>query len=173
MPELPRTRDCITLFKGDTYPVAVDDILASSGWRGGQACQWTTSPRDEFIVTASDGLYAGFFLWGSDESSDQFTSMTRSQPIYRYAVIGAGGWTIATLSYEKYTYASRIGGGPLVPIAYNESDRLLFSLLGLWTTEDEWTLSGDPRAPNSYYIGFVSQAPSPLTSGYMTIQTSI
>ena len=173
MPELPRTRDCIILFKGDTYTVAVDDALATSGWKGGQGCQWATPPRDEFLVTASDGLYAGFVLWGSDESSDQYTAMTRQQPTYRYAVIGAGGWLMATTAYEKYTYASRTGGGALVPIQYKASDRLLFSLRGYWTVEDEWTLSGDPRAPNSYYIAFVAQAPSPSWNDYMTIQVSI
>jgi hypothetical protein len=78
-----------------------------------------------------------------------------------------------TTSFEQYTYASRIGGGPLVPITYNASDRLLFSLRGYFTSEDEWTLSGDPRAPNSYFIAFVIQAPSTVTSGYMTIQVSI
>jgi hypothetical protein len=88
-------------------------------------------------------------------------------------VLGAGGWLISTLAYEKYTYLSRMGPGPLVPIEYHASDRLVFSLRGYWTTEDEWTLSGDPRAPNNYYIGFVAQAPSAATSGYMTIQVSI
>lgn len=172
MPDLPRTRDCIILTKGDAFAVAVDNDLAVSGWLGGQGCQWTAPPRDEFLVSRSDGLYAGFFLWGSDESSDQFTSMTRQQPTYRYAVIGAGGWVISTLAFEKYTWASR-QAGPLVPITYSPSDRLLFSLRGLWTKEDEWTLSGDPRAPNGYYIGFVAQAPSPNWNGFMTIQVSI
>jgi hypothetical protein len=173
MPELFRTRDVIILFKGDTYTCAVDTNLGVSGWLGGQGCQWETPSRDEFLVSASDGLYAGFFLWGSDESSDQFTSMTLSQPTYHYAVIGAGGWLISTSTYERYTWLSRTGGGPLVPIAYKESDRLMFSLRGYWTKEDEWTLANDPRKPNNYYIAFVAQAPSSLTNGYMTIQTSI
>jgi hypothetical protein len=173
MPEIPRTRDCIILFKGDTYTCAVDEGLAISGWRGGQGCQWATPPRDEFIVSASTGLYAGFFLWGSNESSDQYTAMTLQQPTYRYAVVGAGGWLMMTTSYEMYTWASRQGAGPLVPIVYNESDRLLFSLRGYWTKEDEWTLSGDPRAPNGYYIGFVAQAPTAQNNHYMTIQVSI
>lgn len=173
MPEQPRTRDCVILVKGDAYPVAIDDNLAINGWKGGQAVQWTSSPKDEFLVTYSDGLYAGFMLWGSDESSDQYTAMSRNQPVYRFATVGAGGWQILTTSYERYTYASRVGGGPLVPIDYQESDRLLFSLNGFWTKEDEWTLSGDPRAPNSYYIGFVSQAPTILTNFYMGIQVSI
>lgn len=173
MPEQPRTRDCIILVKGDAYPVTVADAMATAGWQGGQGVQWAPSSKDEFLVTNSDGFYAGFMLWGSDESSDQFTAMTRNQPFYRFATVGAGGWHILTRSYEKYTYASRIGGGPLVPITYNASDKLVFSLRGFWTKEDEWTLSGDPRAPNSYYIGFVSQAPSALTEFYMGIQVSI
>lgn len=173
MPEQPRTRDCIILTKGDAYPVTVDASLANGGWKGGQAVQWVASTKDEFLVTNSDGLYAGFLLWGSDESSDQFTAMTRNQPAYRFATVGAGGWDIMTTSFEKYTYASRTGGGPLVPIVYHASDRLVFSLRGYWTKEDEWTLSGDPRAPNTYFIGFVAQAPSALTEGYMTIQVSI
>lgn len=169
----PRTRDSIILVKGDAYAVDVDPTLAASGWRGGQGVQWTPSLRDAPTVRLSDGYYAGFALWGSDESSDQFTSMTRQFPAYRYLVLGAGGWVISTLTFERYTYASRVGGGPLVPITYTASDRLLFSLRGYWTKEDEWTLSGDPRAPNSYYIAFVAQAPSSSTEGYMTIQVSI
>lgn len=173
MADFPRTRDCIILVKGDAYAVAVDPDLASSGWKGGQGVQWAATTRDEPMVRLSDGYYAGFALWGSDESSDQYTSMTRQFPTYQYLVLGAGGWLISTSTYEKYTYASRTFGGPLVPLTYQASDRLVFSLRGYWTKEDEWTLSGDPRAPNSYYIGFVAQAPSPATSDYMTIQVSI
>lgn len=170
--ELPRSRDCIILVKGDAYPVTVDAAMASGGWQGGQGVQWVASPKDEFLVTYSDGFYAGFMLWGSDEAADQFTAMTRNQPFYRFATVGAGGWHISTRSYEKYTYASR-QAGPLVPIVYTASDRLVFSLRGYWTTEDEWTLSGDPRAPNTYFIGFVSQPPSAVTADYMSIQVSI
>ena len=173
MPEQARTRDCIVLVKGDTYPVTISDEMATVGWRGGQGVRWVSSVKDEFKVNISDGLYAGFMLWGSDESSDQFTAMTRNQPFYRFATACAGGWHILTQTFERYTYASRTGGGPLVPITYNASDRLVFSLRGYFTLEDEWTLSGDPRAPNSYYIAFVSQTPSALTSGYMGIQVSI
>ena len=173
MSELLRTRDCIILFKGDAYPVTVSEEMALNGWRGGQGVMWASDPRDEFVVTYSNGLYAGFMLWGSDEPSDQHTSMTNNQPHYRFATVGAGGWLISTTSYEKYTYTSRMSGGPLVPIDYAESDRLVFSLRGYFTKEDEWTLSGDPRGPNTYFIAFVSQEPTELTQGYMTIQTSI
>lgn len=173
MTELARTRDCVILVKGDAYAVAVTDALAAQGWQGGSGIQWTTPIAPNLpTVKRSDGYYAGFALWGSDESSDQYTGMTRQFPTYRYLVLGAGGWLISTLAFERYTWASR-QVGPLVPLVYNASDRLVFSLRGLWTKEDEWTLSGDPRAPNTYFIGFVAQAPSSVTSNYMTIQVSI
>ena len=168
-----RTRDCIILVKGDAFAVAVDPSLAVSGWKGGQGVRWAPSPRDEPTVQLSDGGYAGFALWGSDESSDQFTAMTRQFPTYKYLVLGMGGWLIATPTYERYTWASRTGGGPLVPLTYTTDDRLTFSLRGYWTKEDEWSLSGDPRAPNSNYIGFVCQAPTAMTNHYMTLQVSI
>lgn len=170
--ELPRSRDCLILVKGDAYPVTVSDAMAVGGWQGGQGVQWAASSKDEFLVTYSDGLYAGFMLWGSDEAADQFTAQTRNQPFYRFATVGAGGWHISTRSYERYTWASR-QAGPLVPLTYNASDRLVFSLRGYWTKEDEWTLSGDPRAPNAYFIGFVSQPPSAATEFYMSVQVSI
>lgn len=172
MPEQFRTRDCVILFKGDAYPVTVDTPMAINGWKGGQGVQWVASTKDEFLVTHSDGLYAGFALWGSDESSDEFTAMTRNQPAYQFTTAGAGGWVIMTTTYEKYTYQSR-QSGPLVPITYSASDRLVFSLRGYFTKQDEWSISGDPRAPNSYFIAFVIQAPSSATSDYMTIQVSI
>ena len=174
MTELARSRDCIILVKGDAFAVAVSDILAGEGWQGGSGVQWTPPLTPNLpTVRRSDGYYAGFVLWGSDESSDQYTGMTRQFPTYRYCVLGAGGWLISTSSFERYTYASRTGGGPLVPLTYTASDRLLFSLRGFWTREDEWSLSGDPRAPNTYFIGFVAQAPSAVTENFMTIQVSI
>ena len=72
-----------------------------------------------------------------------------------------------------YTYASRMGPGPLVPIVYNESDRLLFSLRGLWTKEDEWSLSGDPRAPNRFYVGYVIESPAVYNNNYLMFQTTM
>lgn len=174
MTEISRSRDCVILVKGDAYPVTVSEEMARGGWQGGQGVQWgPSSTKDELVVTYSDGYYAGFMLWGSDESSDQFTAMTRNQPHYRFATVGAGGWHILTRSFERYTYASRVSGGPLVEIPYRASDRLVFSLRGYYTTEDEWTLSGDPRAPNNYYIAFVTQAPRPENNYFLGIQVSI
>lgn len=174
MTSIERSRDVIILFKGVTVTVDVTDQDASDGWVGGQGFQWTPAPSgDRLMATKSDGLYGGFALWGSNETSDEFVATTRNQPIYKYVVLGAGGWMIATRNFEQYTYASRTGGGPLVPLSYSPSDRLVFSLRGLFTKEDEWTLSGDPRAPNSYYIAYVAQKPTPERNGYMTIQVSI
>mgnify|MGYP000558696787 CR=1 FL=1 len=173
MTEQPRTRDCIILVKGDAYAVAVDDDFAAQGWQGGSGVQWTPPVQGLPTVTRSDGFYAGFALWGSDETADQYTGMTRQFPTYRFLVLGAGGWLIMTRSFERYTWLSRQGPGPLVPIAYTASDRLVYSLRGFWTKEDEWTLSGDPRGPNAYFIGFVAQAPNILIPDYMTIQASI
>ena len=172
MPEQFRNRDCHVLVKGDLFTVTVSDEMAQNGWPGGQGVQWTSPVKDELLVTFSDGLYAGVLIWGSDELSDRFTAMTLNQPQYRFATIMAGGSLIETTTYEKYTWASR-QVGPLVPLTYTESDRLVFSLRGYWTTEDEWTLSGDLRAPNSYFIGFVARAPSASNNFYMTVQTSI
>ncbi len=172
MPELFRTRDCVVFWKGDAYTVTVSAAMRSAGWMGGQGVRWIDSPNDEFLVDYSDGLYGGFLLWGSDESSDQFTSATLAQPLYGYGTFCAGGWLMSVLAFEKYTYASR-NVGPLVPITYVPGVRLRFSLRGLWTPEDEWALSGDPRAPNNYYVGTIVEPPSPSTNEYLTIQTSL
>jgi len=167
-------RDVNVLFKGDAYTVALSPSLLVSGWQGGQGVKWAQSPRDEFMVTLSDGLYGGFLLWGSNEDSDQYVSFFDQQVAYGHGVMCAGGWLISTRTFERYTYASRIAG-PLVPIVYTAGERLLFSLRGYWTNEDEWTASGDPRAPNGFYIASLVQIPTPNERGveYITIQTSI
>lgn len=169
----PRSRDCVVLFKGDAYFCEIADSLAATGWPGGQGVKWSPNAKDGFFVEQSDGLYAGFLLWGSDESGDRYTGLTQNQVVYKFGTLCAGGWLIMTSSYERYTWASRQGPGPLVEIDYKESDRLVFSNRGLWTKEDEWSLSGDLRAPNDYYIGFVVQAPNAENDYFLTIQTSI
>ena len=169
MPEIDRNRDVVTFVKGERFTVNVDDELVVNGWPGGVGVVYVESPDDEFIVKRSDGLAAGFLLWGSDEVPDDFTGMTRNQPTYRFGVICAGGWLMSTSSYEQYTWTSR-QGGPLVPVAYAASDRLFMSLRGLWTKEDEWTLSGDARAPNDNPVGYVAQSPSPAINNYLTVQ---
>lgn len=175
MPEVFRTRDVVVFFKGATLTVDVTPEDAAMGWVGGQGFQWKDSDQDQLLVTRSTGLYGGLSLYGADEVSDQFTAMTRQQSAYEYTVIMAGGWRIAVgpNSYERYTYASRTSGGPLVPIDYHASDRLVLSLRGLLTKEDEWTLASDPRAPNSYFIAFVCQQPTALRNWYLGVQLSI
>jgi hypothetical protein len=100
--------------------------------------------------------------------------MTGAFTYYKYAVLFYGGALISTSSYEVYTYASRIIGPPfLVPIVYAPNDKLLFSLRGYFSKEDEWVLSGDPRAPNTNIVGAVVQIPKPSNNNFLTIQTRI
>lgn len=172
MPDIRRTRDCVAFFKGDSQPVAVSDAMVEGGWVGGQAVQWCHNPDDEPMVTYSQGLYGGFLLFGSNEAGDDYAATTRNQPAYHFATFGSGGWLISTIAYERYTYASRIGPGPLVPLVYTASEPLYFSLRGLWTNEDEMTLSGSPLAP-AFFTGFVAQIPKPNNSFYLGIQTSL
>jgi len=172
MAEIIRTRDCTVHFKGDAYPVMLSPAMLTAGWPGCQGVMWSDSPKDEFQVTFSDGHYGGFLLWGSDEPSDQWTAMTGQQLKYGYGILCAGGWLISTTTYEKYTYASRIGGGVLVPITYEVGTRLVFSLRGLWTNEDEWTLSGLP-VENTYFLAYIVQAPRASNNYNLVLQTAI
>ena len=172
MPEFIRTRDCVVHFRGDAYPVAISDALATQGWSGCQGVMWTDSPEDEFRVTFSDGIYGGFLLWGSDETADKFTGMTGNQPLERYAIFCAGGWLLSTCTYEKYTWASR-QLGPLVEITYTVGERLRWSNRGLLTNEDEWTLTLDPRMPNNYFVAYVVQVPRPENNDYLVLQMAI
>jgi hypothetical protein len=171
--EIFRTRDVIVFHKDMTITVDVTAEDARDGWVGGQAFNWAPSTDGRLLVTKSSGLSAGFALWGSDESSDAFTAMTQNQPAYHYVVLAAGGWMISTANYERYSYASRIGGGALVPLSYSASDRLAFSLRGLWTIEDEWALSADPRGSNRSVYGVVTQRPIAERNWYLGVQVMI
>ena len=175
MSEIFRTRDVAVFVKAETLTVSVDPGMVLNGWLGGQGVTFASSTEDEILVTLSDGLGGGVLLWGSDESSDQFTAMTENQPYYGFAVLGMGAWLVATSTFEQYTYLSRTGPGPLVPIVYSGSDPLFFSLRGYWTSENEWHLSGDPRGPNDNVVGFVAQTPRPNANGvlYLTVQVDI
>ncbi len=173
MTELLRTRDLVLLFRGVTQPVELSQAMIQGGWAGGQGVMWAPSSRDGFFVTYADGSRgAGYLFWGSDEDSDQFLSSTDGQVLYGAAIMGSGSSVFSTRTFEHYTYASRLAG-PLVSINYLASDKLYWSLRGLWTREDEWLLSGDPRAPNTNQVGWVVQAPSTLTNGFLTVQTTI
>lgn len=172
MPAIDRTRDLIIFKKGDTLPVTVSPAMVTGEWSGGHGVQWFSSGRDEFAVTTSDGPAHGFMLWGSDETSDRYTAMTRTQPNYRFGTMGFGGWLISVRNFEQFTLASRLASSE-APLTYAVNDVLFFSLRGRWTNEDEWTISGDPRGANPYQVGVVVQAPSALTNGYLTVQTFI
>lgn len=172
MPEIIRGRDCIVFFKGDAQTVVVSGDMVAGGWAGGQGVQWVDSPRDEFCTGRSSGLFGGFLLWGSNEDSDQYISLFKYQVACGHAVMCIGEWMIATRTYERYTYASR-QAGPLVPLSYAENDKLVFSLRGLWTKEDEWALAGDARAPNEFFNGTVAQAPTAANKGFLTLQTNL
>jgi len=170
--EIPRTRNVIVLTQDLTFPVMVDAAMARNGWPGGQGVTWAASTSDNFVVTYSDGTYGGFLLWGSDEPADQYISMTRNQPTYRFGVACFGTWVISTVAYERYTLQSRLTP-PLVPNTFSVGARLQFSLRGLFTPEDEWTIAADPRAPNPYFIGSVIQAPVNQNNFQLMVQTAI
>jgi hypothetical protein len=173
MSEIIRTRNVSVLFKGDAYSVALSPAMLSGGWAGGQGVMWDDSPLDEFRVTYSDGFYGGFLLWGSNEPSDQWTALTGGQLQSGHAVVGAGGWLISTDTYEKYSYVSRHGGGPLAALDYVVGERLVFSLRGLFTREDEFSITGDPRGSNTYYVAYVIQKPRASNNWNLVLQTAI
>jgi hypothetical protein len=172
MSEIIRSRDAVVFFYGDRQPVTVSSAMVVGGWPGGQGVQWANTAADVRMVTYSTGLYGGFLIWGSDEVGDRFVSMTQTQVVYATATMFSGGCLMSTTSYERYTYASRTGGGPLVPIIYKINDPLYFSLRGLWTSEDELTLSLNPLAP-AFFTGFVAQLPKNSNRYYLGIQTSL
>lgn len=170
MPEIIRSRDCIIFLKGDSQTVVVSQDMVDSGWPGGQGVQWSSSTSDERIVTFSQGLFGGFLIWGSDELGDDFAAQTRSQPYYQYATLLTGSNVISTSTYERYTYASRIGGGPLVPLVYTMQAPLYFSSRGVWTIEEEMSLVGDPQAP-ALSMGVVCQLPKDNNKHFLGVQT--
>ena len=172
MSEIVRTRDVVVLAKDVGFPVMVDSALVTAGWPGGQGVTWVDSPNDEFVVSFSDGRFGGFLLWGSNEDSDQFISMTGNQPKYAFGVLCMGAWLFSTRVFEKYTLQSR-NLGPLVENTWTVGDQVRFSLRGLFTPQDEWTIDGDPRAPNENFVGTIVQPPRVNNSNYVMIQTTM
>ena len=169
--DLIRSRDCILWRKDDAQGVRVSAAMRAGGWPGGQGVQWIDPGIDDFVVTYSGGHFGGFLLWGSDESADQYISTTTGPVVYGDAVMLSGSALLSTSSYEQYTYASRLGG-PLVALTYAPNDKLYFSLRGLWTKEDELTLSGDPLAP-AISVGRVMQVPQEVNQFFLGIQTTL
>jgi hypothetical protein len=131
------TRDCSLLQKGDSIPVKLSSSLARRGWTGGTFVRWVDDGTGDPCVTLANGLFCAFLPFGSDEVGDRYTAMTRQNPTYRYATAYFGGNFMATTSYERYTYGSRNGPGPLVPLVYAPQQILYVSENGLITNEDE------------------------------------
>lgn len=166
--DIIRGRDCIVFSKAEVYAVKIDDAMLSGGWPGGIGVTWVDSFSEMPVVSYSNGLYGGFLIWGSEETADQYTSMTQNQLVYGMGVIATGNAIISTSSYEKYTYASRIGPGPLVPLVYAPGNPLYFSKRGLWSIEKE----GTPLGPN-FFTGFVISSPAPINQFFLGLQTSL
>jgi hypothetical protein len=171
VPEILRSRDCVVYVKDSSLPVVVSSSLVQGGWPGGQGVEWAGSVGDEFLVTYSRGKAAGMLVWGSDETGDSYVSSSRNQPYWRFATMIFGASLIATTSFERYTLGSRLAG-PLVPIVYSSNSPLFFSMRGLWTSEDELTLSGDLAAP-AIVAGYVSQTPKVSNRDYLGIQMAL
>ena len=115
--QFPRDRDCYVIFKGDAYTVSVSKNMMLNGWQGGQGVRWVDSDIDEFIVDYSDGIYGGFMLWGSNESSDQYNSLTGNQPLYGFGTFCAGGWLIACGGGCGASTLVGVSSGRLTPIS--------------------------------------------------------
>jgi hypothetical protein len=161
----------VVFTKDDTFPVRVSDEMLQGGWPGGQAVRYLAVDTDDFTVTYANGIGSGFLIWGSDESADQYTSTTRTGLTYGDGILWAGSLLLSTSSYEQYTYNSRLGG-PLVPLVYDVNEPLYFSLRGLWTKEDELTLSGSGLAP-APSVGRVMQVPQDTNQHFLGIQAAL
>lgn len=174
MTEILRFRECVVFFKGDTTTVTVSADMVAGGWSGGQGVQWVGIVGDDRVVTYSSGLYGGILLQGSDEPGAGFTAISNQQVAYHYATMMLGGALLSTSTYERYTYASRLAGGPLVPLTYGSNDPLYLSLRGLFTNEDELSqqIPANPSAP-AFFVGFVAQIPKPLNRFWLGVQTSM
>lgn len=172
MPEIINGRDCTVYFKGDSQTVIVSDSLVASGWPGGMGVQWVDAGVvDTRMVERSTGLYGGFLIWGSDEDADKNLSSSGQMPLIRYATMLSGGSLMHTVTYERYTWASRQVGGQ-APITYKIQEPLYFSSRGYWTNENEMALRGDPLG-SAFFAGFVAQVPKQSNQWRLGIQTGL
>ena len=172
MTEIVRNRDLILFFRGDAYTVTPGPNMRASGWKGGQGVRWVPGQNDEQTVEISDGRFGAIALSGSDEVADMHTGLTNAQVTAKYLTVLLGGSLISTSTYERHTWASRQGPGPLIPIVYTPNQILYLSLRGYWTPEDEAGLSGAPWG-NSFFAGFVAQVPKESNNYYLGVQTSM
>lgn len=176
------TRDCSIFHKGDSMPMRINAAMAARGWPGGTFVRWIDDGTGEPCVTIADGRYCGFSPWGSNETADQYTSMTQTFPKNLFITLFYGGNYFATLSYEHYTYISRHGGGPLVPLVYAPQQFLYVSENGLVTNQDESDLAvnpghlfpdGTPIVDRFLYFGICSLPPSGATENRLYVQSNV
>lgn len=176
------SRQCAIFHKGDTMPIRISASLAASGWLGGQFVKWIDDGSGQPVVAMADGRYCGFMPFGSSEPSDQYTAMTNQNPLYKYVVMFFGGNYAATTTNERYTYTSRHGGGPLVPLVYNSQDFLYVSENGKLTNQDESNPlvnpgglfpDGSPILVPFLQFGICAVPPSAATKDYLHMQTNV
>lgn len=175
-------RDLAVFHKGDSMPMQIDAAMAAKGWPGGTFVRWVDSGTGEPCVTIADGRYCAFTPWGSNESADQYTSMTRTFPTNKFITMFFGGNYMATITYERYTYASRHSGGPLVPLVYAPQQFLYVSENGFLTNEDESNPAinpgglfpdGEPILVPFLYFGLCAVPPTEATGYRIHIQTNV
>ena len=175
-------RDCVLFHKGDTMPIKISATLATRGWVGGAFVRWGDDGTGEPGVDLANGTYCGFLPFGSNESGDQYTAITQTNVRSRTVSLYFGGNFLATTSYERYTYASRHGGGPLVPLVYSVQQFLYVSENGLLTNQDESDPAvnagglfpdGTPITVRFLYFGICALPPSTLSNGYAYVQTNV
>lgn len=176
------TRNCSIFHKGDSMPMKIDAALAAKGWAGGTFVKWTDDGTGEPCVTLADGRYCGFTPWGSNEVADQYTSMTQTFPKNRFITMFFGGNYLATSTYERYTWLSRHGIGPVTPLVYQPQDFLYVSENGIITNQDESDLAvnptglfpdGSPILVRFLQFGLCSLPPSAATDMYLYAQTNV
>ena len=175
-------REVSIFHKGDSMPMRIDAAMASRGWAGGTFVRWINDGTGEPCVTIADGRYCGFSPWGSDEVADKYTSMTRTNPIYRYITLFFGGNFLATTTFERFTYQSRHGVGPVTPLVYSPQQFLYVSENGILTNQDESDPAvnpgglfpdGSPILIRFLYFGLCSVAPSVLNNNRIFLQTNV
>ena len=175
-------RDYAALHKGDSLPVKINAALAASGWAGSQFVRWIDDGSGEPCVTLADGRYCGFLPFGSNESGDQYTSITATATTYRSTTMFFGGNIGFSRIFETETYESR-HGGPLALQVYSVQRALYVSENGKITTENESDPAvnpgllfpdGTPITANSFvFFGIVMVPPhATRTNNYLGIQTN-
>lgn len=175
-------RQCPIFHKGDSMPIQISTALAARGWLGGEFVKWHDDGTGQPTVTIADGRYCGFMPFGSNEPSDQYTSMTGQNPLYKYITMFFGGNFLATTTYEKYTYISRNGPGPLVPLVYTAQQFLYVSENGKITNQDESDVAvnpghlfpnGDPILEPFLQFGICACPPIAANKFFLFAQTNV